>query len=46
MPKNRLAILPNVTHYEMGTAPSLVSTVLPFLDARSDAKDAGGPPRQ
>lgn len=34
MSKNRLAILPNVTHYEMGTSPILVSTVLPFLDAR------------
>ena len=34
MSKNRLAILPNVTHYEMGTAPSLPATVLPFIDAR------------
>jgi pimeloyl-ACP methyl ester carboxylesterase len=34
MSKNRLAIVPNVTHYEMGTSPLLVSTVLPFLDAR------------
>ena len=34
MSKNRLAILPNVTHYEMGTAPSLSATVLPFIDAR------------
>ena len=34
MSKNRLAILPNVTHYEMGTAPSLVATVLPFIEAR------------
>jgi pimeloyl-ACP methyl ester carboxylesterase len=34
MSKNRLAILPNVTHYEMGTAPSLSLTVLPFIDAR------------
>ena len=38
MSKNRLAILPNVTHYEMGTTPALVSTVLPFLDAPSDGK--------
>lgn len=38
MSKNRLAILPNVTHYEMGTTPALVSTVLPFLDAKGDAK--------
>ena len=32
MPKNRLAILPNITHYEMGVAPQLVDTALPFLD--------------
>jgi hypothetical protein len=40
MSRNRLAILPNVTHYEMGTTPALVSTVLPFLDAPQDAKTA------
>jgi pimeloyl-ACP methyl ester carboxylesterase len=40
MSKNRLAILPNVTHYEMGTAPILVSTVVPFLDGPSEAKGA------
>jgi pimeloyl-ACP methyl ester carboxylesterase len=34
MSKNRLAILPNVTHYEMGTSPLLTSTVLPFLAAK------------
>jgi pimeloyl-ACP methyl ester carboxylesterase len=34
MSKNRLAILPNVTHYEMGTSPMLPGTVLSFLDAR------------
>ena len=34
MSKNRLAILPNVTHYEAGEAPSLVPTILPFLNAR------------
>jgi pimeloyl-ACP methyl ester carboxylesterase len=45
MSKNRLAILPNVTHYEMGTAPILVSTVLPFLDGATDAKGAGGQSR-
>ena len=32
MSKNRLAILPGVTHYEMSLTPQLVSTVLPFLD--------------
>ena len=32
MSRNRLAILPNVTHYEMAESPALVPTVLPFLD--------------
>ena len=36
MSKNRLAILPNVTHYEMGTSPLLVPTVLSFLDAKNE----------
>jgi len=38
MSKNRLAILPNVTHYEMFMAPALVTTVLPFLNGEQ------GPP--
>jgi pimeloyl-ACP methyl ester carboxylesterase len=32
MSQNRLAILPDITHYEMGTAPALAATVIPFLD--------------
>jgi pimeloyl-ACP methyl ester carboxylesterase len=32
MSKNRLAILPDVTHYEMGNSPLLPATVLPFLN--------------
>jgi len=32
MAKNRLAILPNLTHYEIFMSPKLVPTVLPFLD--------------
>ncbi len=32
MAGNRLAILPDVTHYEMGLAPALAATVIPFLD--------------
>jgi pimeloyl-ACP methyl ester carboxylesterase len=32
MSKNRLAILPNVTHYDMFLSPQLVPTVLPFLN--------------
>jgi pimeloyl-ACP methyl ester carboxylesterase len=37
MSKNRLAILPDLTHYEVFLAPALVSTVLPFLDGVSGA---------
>jgi pimeloyl-ACP methyl ester carboxylesterase len=37
MSQNRLAILPNLTHYEMFMAPELVSTVLPFLQGYSGA---------
>jgi pimeloyl-ACP methyl ester carboxylesterase len=37
MSKNRLAILPNVTHYEMFLSPQLVSAALPFLDGKTDA---------
>ncbi|HUS29871.1 MAG TPA: alpha/beta hydrolase [Kofleriaceae bacterium] len=32
MSKNRMAILPNVTHYDMCMSQALVPTVLPFLD--------------
>src|ERR1041384_8316226 len=32
MSQNRLAILPNLTHYEMGVAPELADTALPFLN--------------
>ena len=46
MSKNRLAILPNVTHYEMGTSPILVSTVLSFLDANNERQGAAAPARQ
>jgi pimeloyl-ACP methyl ester carboxylesterase len=38
MSQNRLAILPNLTHYEMGLAPQLVDTALPFLDGQGRAK--------
>jgi pimeloyl-ACP methyl ester carboxylesterase len=36
MAKNRLAILPNVTHYEMFMSPAMVAAVLPFLDGKND----------
>ncbi|MGH7627735.1 MAG: alpha/beta fold hydrolase [Gemmatimonadaceae bacterium] len=32
MSKNRLAIIPDRTHYELGASPILAPTVLPFLD--------------
>jgi pimeloyl-ACP methyl ester carboxylesterase len=35
MAQNRLAIIPNVTHYEMGVAPQMVATALPFLNGYS-----------
>ena len=38
MSKNRLAILPDLTHYEMGVAPAMAQTVLPFLNGKSGAK--------
>jgi pimeloyl-ACP methyl ester carboxylesterase len=38
MSKNRLAILPDVTHYEMFFSPALVTTVRPFLDGAGGAK--------
>jgi pimeloyl-ACP methyl ester carboxylesterase len=37
MSRNRLAILPDLTHYEMGVAPALVPTALRFLNGESGA---------
>ena len=37
MSKNRLAILPDLTHYEMFLSPALTRTVLPFLNGVSGA---------
>jgi pimeloyl-ACP methyl ester carboxylesterase len=38
MSRNRLAILPDLTHYEMFAAPQMARTVLPFLDGKSGAR--------
>jgi pimeloyl-ACP methyl ester carboxylesterase len=38
MSKNRLAILPDLTHYEVFATPVLVRTVLPFLNGERGAK--------
>jgi pimeloyl-ACP methyl ester carboxylesterase len=39
MSKNRLAILPDLTHYEVGAAPILATTVLPFLDGQNARRE-------
>ena len=38
MSQNRLAILPDVTHYEMSMSPRLVETALPFLNGETGVK--------
>jgi hypothetical protein len=35
---DRLAILPDLTHYEIFASPRLAETVLPFVDGKSDVK--------
>lgn len=37
MSPNRLAILPDLTHYDIFSAPALAATVLPFLSGESGA---------
>lgn len=39
---NRLAILPDLTHYEIFTAPALGHTVRPFLDGKTGTKSWAG----
>jgi pimeloyl-ACP methyl ester carboxylesterase len=39
MSKNRLAILPGRTHYDIFLSPELVSTVLTFIDDRETSRD-------
>ena len=38
MSPNRLAILPDRTHYDIFFSPQIASTTLPFLNGQSDAK--------
>jgi pimeloyl-ACP methyl ester carboxylesterase len=38
MSRNRLAILPDLTHYDVGASPRLAAAVLPFLDASAGKK--------
>jgi len=37
MAKNRLAILPDLTHYEIFLSPKMAETALPFLNGQSGA---------
>jgi hypothetical protein len=37
MPQNRLAILPNLTHYEIFMAPEMTRSALNFLNGESRA---------
>jgi pimeloyl-ACP methyl ester carboxylesterase len=39
MSRNRLAILPNATHYDVFLSPMLAPTILPFLDGKSDTSN-------
>lgn len=38
LPQNRLAIIPNRTHYDIFFAPELVRTVLPFLNGETEVE--------
>jgi pimeloyl-ACP methyl ester carboxylesterase len=38
MSRNRLAIIPDATHYDVFLSPALPGTVLPFLDGKSGTK--------
>jgi len=42
MSRNRLAILPNATHYDIFMSPALPDTVLPFLDGQTAAASWAG----
>jgi hypothetical protein len=42
MSPNRLAILPDLTHYEMALSPELVQTSLRFIDGKMGAGISAG----
>lgn len=46
MSKNRLAILPGLTHYDIFLSPQLTAAVLPFLNGESRAADWSAQPAQ
>jgi pimeloyl-ACP methyl ester carboxylesterase len=43
MPKNRLAIVPDMTHYEAFASTRATETVLPFLNGQSGVKSGAAP---
>jgi pimeloyl-ACP methyl ester carboxylesterase len=44
MPANRLAILPDVTHYETFASPAMAAAVIPFLESAASPSDQEGKP--
>jgi hypothetical protein len=46
MSRNRLAILPDQTHYDIFLASALVPAVLPFLDGKSGKASWAGQVRK
>jgi hypothetical protein len=42
MSRNRPAILPDVTHYEMAVSPELVPTIMPFLNGQTHGVNGVG----
>jgi len=43
MPKNRLAIVPDVTHYEAFATPRVAETALPFLNGAQSGRSGAEP---
>jgi hypothetical protein len=41
MSQNRLAIIPNQTHYEAFASTRMAETVMPFLNGESSVKSSG-----
>ena len=46
MSQNRLAIIPDQTHYDVFASPALVPTVLPFLNGKTDQRSRPNGPHK
>lgn len=46
MSRNRLAILPGLTHYDIFLSPQLPATVLPFLDGKASSANWAKQPKE